>query len=58
MFEVGASSSSNKDCEKKKVSYDYQLNQRQRSAKQCQASSLQPLSVTKLRLPFVMFVVL
>ena len=53
MFEVGASSSSNKDCEKKKVSYDYQLNQRQRSAKQCQASSLQPLSVTKLRLPFL-----
>ena len=58
MFEVGASSSSNKDCEKKEVSHGYQLNQRQRSAKQCQASSLQPLSVTKLRLPFVMFVVL
>ena len=58
MFEVGASGSTNKDCEKKEFSRGYQLNQRQRSAKQCQASSLQPLSVTKLRLPFVMFVVL
>ena len=53
MFEVGASGSSNKDCEKKEFSRGYQLNQRQRSAKQCQASSLQPLSVTKLRLPFL-----